>query len=183
MDLDEFWFGTTGILKDVLGEIPERIHTINCNWTIIGPSEDQLHPKSLRKELLFSSEGYSATKYITRVRNTDSIQLFVHNVETDAPQTQIIENERIKCYHYYCQSLDYWLQIKIPRGYVNTEDIRFNPYISTDLYERYSAPCTLPNTLLRDLLEAKEKTEALNRNADLCEDSHGQDNHTGRGAE
>jgi hypothetical protein len=149
-DIDEFWFGEHKLLKDALKDYSEDIHVIYRSWREFGPSEDGFQPKSLRKELIYRNPLETSPKFIFRTLKIPANCVWIHEIRDYPENYQIREKNNIQCHHYYCQSLEYWNTIKIPRGYVNGD---MSVYAEDGIFEKRSRPCIFLDTTLSDMVK------------------------------
>ena len=118
-DLDEFWYCSTQRLIDELSTISPEVKLISATWRIFGPSETSEHPKSLRKDLIYRKPNQTSPKYMFRTLAIDASKIDIHHVDYVFNDSEIITNPTtIHINHYVLQSLWYWVNIKIPRGYM-----------------------------------------------------------------
>lgn len=153
-DLDEFWFEKSGKkLTDLLEEY-DGIDVIYANWTVFGSSNKRDHPKNLRNELLLRRPrlgGHRSTKWICRLsalRHAD--QLHVHKIHRVDSSKTISDNVNLQINHYVTQSEYYFEKVKMSRGDVlNEQNDKIRDW---SYFENYNRPCTIRETLLRDLI-------------------------------
>jgi len=117
-DLDEFWYGRKTTIKSTLSIYPESVHLIMIGWYTFGPSTNDLHPESLRKELVYRREIKGSPKYMFRTMKINYMDIHAHNIDNISSENTIWENDNLQLNHYICQSREYWETIKIPRGYI-----------------------------------------------------------------
>jgi hypothetical protein len=153
-DGDEFWFGEHKLLKDALLEYPENVHVIYRCWREFGPSSDGFHPDSLRKELIYRNPDETSPKFIFRTQKIQPINVWIHEIRDYPEEFQLRETKNIHCHHYFCQSLEFWNSVKIPRG-CNDGDLTV--YATNNVFEKRAAQCTMIDTTLADLLKKFEE--------------------------
>jgi hypothetical protein len=147
VDLDEFWYWTKGTIRERLHLVPKTIDVLSVKWKIFGPSEDGFQPTSLRTELVYRQECLSSPKYAVRTHSIRPQQVDVHHVNDVDPDRIEIDTTTTFCNHYYCQSLEYWKTVKIPRGCVCGD---LSVYWDPVRWETNSNNCTVHDTELAD---------------------------------
>lgn len=156
-DLDEFWFCPDGrmVSTKLAEEQFAQTDVIYANWQLFGSSGLVDHPSSIRTALVHRSQGLSShlnTKYICRtsvLRSRGNIG--VHKVIGGDSARTISDNESFHLFHYPIQSLEFFKTVKMSRGDANSAGsdlVRDMNY-----FQRYDAPCTLPDRTLADLVE------------------------------
>jgi hypothetical protein len=115
-DLDEFWYCDSGMITELLGQIPESVKYISKGWRVFGPSEDGEHPKSLRKELMYRQPIESSPKYFFRTFAVTPDEIHDHHIDTHLDSSEQLSPSTLHCNHYVLQSFWYFTNIKIPRG-------------------------------------------------------------------
>ena len=148
-DIDEFWFGEHKLLKDALLDYSDDVHVIYRAWREFGPSADGFQPSSLRKELVYRNPEETSPKFIFRTMKISPECIWIHEIRDYPEEYQVIEKKNIHCHHYFCQSLEYWNTVKIPRGYVNGD---LSIYSEDGLFQRRSKPCTYLDKTLSDMI-------------------------------
>jgi hypothetical protein len=153
-DLDEFWYGEEKLLKDVLTEYPESVHVIYRTWRIFAPSEDGFQPMSLRKELVNRKPVETSPKFIFRTNSVNPENVWIHEVRNIPAEHEVRETTRLHCNHYYCQSLEYWNTVKIPRGHIMGDLYVYN---CMNMFYDNAEGCTLLDTTLADKVRKFEE--------------------------
>lgn len=114
-DLDEFFFGVDAPLDETLTAF-DRYAVINVPWSMFGTHLDR-HPHDIRTALTERAPAFHQLgKYIfqtAQLRRPGTIR--IHSVES--PKGPVItETRRIRLNHYPLQSVEYFTNVKIPRG-------------------------------------------------------------------
>jgi hypothetical protein len=157
-DIDEFWFGREKKMVEVLAEYPESTHVVYTQWHEFGPSADGFQPQSLRKELLYRNPKNTSPKFCFRTRQIPFSCVWIHEIRNYPAEHMITEHDKLHCNHYYCQSLEYWNSVKIPRGYVNGD---MSVYGRPGEFEERAAPCIMYDDLLAKQVEALEEGSGI----------------------
>jgi hypothetical protein len=153
-DLDEFWYGETKLLKDVLLDFRKSIHVVYTWWREFGPSEDGFQPSSLRKDLVYRNPQLRSPKFMFRTNQVDAENVWIHEVRNIPEETTHVENSILHCNHYFCQSLEYWRSVKIPRGCVMGD---LSVYSSMETFNSRAEPCTMLDTTLAEQVRKFEE--------------------------
>jgi hypothetical protein len=153
-DLDEYWFGQTDILQMVLSEYSDTVDVIYRQWREFGPSEDGFQPKSLRKELIYRNPEETSPKFIFRTLRIKPEQIWIHEIREHSEDYVIREKEKLHCHHYHCQSLEHYMTVRIPRGYVMGDLNVYSVNIDESFHKR-GATCTLKDINLADRVYAE----------------------------
>lgn len=157
-DLDEFWFRKDGgKLSDILDSY-EKTDVVYANWTNFGSNGLVEHPESLRQSLTLRAPDLSThfiTKWLCRsaaLKKQKNIE--IHKIAGVCSSRTISDNLRLQINHYPIQSVEYFQDVKMVRGDVNTprnEMVRDMAY-----FEKLDAPCIVEELLLSDMV-AKSK--------------------------
>ncbi len=148
VDLDEYWFGQSALLKDVLADYPDTIDVISRCWREFGPSEDGFQPESLRKELVYRNPVETSPKFAFRTLRVKPNQVWIHEIR-EHPEDRIhVETEKLHCHHYHCQSLEHYMSVRIPRGYA-MGDLSVYSLVDESFHKR-GALCTFQDTNLAE---------------------------------
>ncbi len=146
-DLDEFWFGQEKPMNEVLADYPETVHVVSRAWREFGPSEDGIHPPSLRNHLVYRNPTETSPKCCFRTLNIKPDQVYIHHIEGVSAENICYETTKLHIHHYFCRSIEYWTTIKIPRGYAMG---MMNIYAYESTWRERSTACTLLDTNLAD---------------------------------
>lgn len=122
-DLDEFWFGSSMKLADLL--LTETADVIVSPWRMFGSSGHIAHPPSIRKALIHAwpLSEQTQVKYIFRTHLIEAEQIFVHFLLLNNRRQRIrqrFDNEKYILNHYAIQSLEFFTRVKMTRGDVES---------------------------------------------------------------
>ncbi|MDB5658742.1 MAG: hypothetical protein JWS10_1357 [Cypionkella sp.] len=153
-DLDEFWFCPCG--ETIVEQLRDfrAYDVIYANWRNFGNNGVDKHPASIRQAFTLSAPTlyfHTERKYICRTSVVKSRQsLEIHAVTGARSERTVSDNERFNLNHYVVQSLEFFRDVKMTRG--NASSHSETSVRNMEYFQRFDAPCTMPNHLLADLV-------------------------------
>lgn len=125
-DLDEFFYG----LKSTISTILTKLHSydvIYCNWLMFGSDGLVEHPQDIRTSIVKRDSYFHPNKkYIFKPSSLfHSQQLFIHHIQPfNSYKTlrKVNGNPFIHLNHYPIQSKEYFENVKMQRGDVNSKN-------------------------------------------------------------
>ncbi len=153
-DLDEFWFFRHARKFKIVLRQYSVVDLVYTNWTMFGSGGFDRHSSSLRCDIVtkrpkIAAHAYSKWLVRTSAMNCDH-QFDIHKVWDIDARRVISDNVELQLNHYPIQSREYFAKIKMTRGdafKAANDQVRDWAY-----FDRYDAPCVIPDTGLRDLL-------------------------------
>jgi len=131
-DLDEFFYGLKTSISAMLPKFI-KYDVIYCNWLMFGSSGLIDHPLDIRTSLINRDSGFHPNKkYIFKPASlASSSQIFIHHIQETNHNTnnynynkhliKLNGNPFIHLNHYPIQSKQYFENVKMRRGDVNSE--------------------------------------------------------------
>ncbi|MDB5657519.1 MAG: hypothetical protein JWS10_134 [Cypionkella sp.] len=153
-DLDEFWFCPSG--ETIVKQLTDfgAYDVIYANWRNFGNDGVDKHPASIRQGFTLSAPSlyfHTERKYICRTSAVRSRQtLEIHAVTGARSERTVSDNERFNLNHYVVQSLQFFRDVKMTRG--NASSHSETSVRNMEYFQKFNAPCTMPNHLLADLV-------------------------------
>ena len=151
-DLDEFFFG----LKLKICNILPKLHNYDilyCNWLMFGSDGLIDHPNDIRTAIIFRNPNYHENKkYIFQTKNINASQILIHHIEpANKFYKKLFINNLIHLNHYPIQSLNYFKQVKMTRGDVDT--FKSDKIRDLNYFKEYDKNNTIPDDYLKKLIE------------------------------
>ncbi|MGC4044234.1 MAG: glycosyltransferase family 2 protein [Armatimonas sp.] len=153
-DMDEFWFSPSGSLKTAIDSVSRDADLIYANWLIFGSSGHVEHPESIRKGFLLRDPQptrHCNTKWICRTRCIRTrYALGIHKIRWVDSRRVVTDNENFRLNHYMIQSLQYFEEVKMPRGSCRTKTL--DAFRNRDYFRQVDSLATYEDRTLSDML-------------------------------
>ena len=139
-DLDEFFYSYPKKLIDTINDF-NKYDVVYSNWKMFGSDGLIDHPEDIRTSIINREPELNENKkYIFKPSRVKIEDIHIHKV--DNIKNQITENKKIQLNHYPIQSLQYFKEVKMSRGDVNSlkhENVRdmnyFNKYDKNTIFK------------------------------------------------
>ena len=158
-DLDEFFFGTTTKLVNVLENEFDNYDVIYTHSFFYGSDNLINHPKDIRTSIVHRThDTINGIKYIFKPSTiNNSSEIWIHwlvepgTLQKKSGQNETFHDTNFRLNHYICQSLEYFQNVKMTRGDVNNihnENIR-----NMDTYYYYEKEAIIKDDILKQIIE------------------------------
>ena len=147
-DIDEFFFGLEAPLVDIIDQY-DKYDSVKSQWYMFGSNGKDKHPDDIRLELTTRQKDLPVTtKYIFKpsiLKNIEDIEL--HSLKGE--YNNIIENDKIRIYHYPIQSREFFEKIKMSRGDASSSG--YDSFRDWNYFDKYNEGTDFVDVTLRDI--------------------------------
>jgi FkbM family methyltransferase len=158
-DLDEFFFGTNKKLINALTDDFDTYDVIYTHSFFYGSDNLIDHPKDIRTSIVNRTDDViNGIKYIFKPSSiNDSSEIWIHwlvhpgTLQKKPGQNETFTDTKIRLNHYIIQSLEYFKNVKMPRGDVSileNENIR-----TMDVFYYYEKNAIIKDDILKQIIE------------------------------
>lgn len=140
-DADEYIYNKTPkkTIASYLNTLDNSINSVTLSWKMFGSSGLKIQPDSIRKKFLWRKKDYDPNdknvKNIVRTMHTDSLEIHEH-IHKDTDKIYNIRNPSELALNHYCiMSEEYFKEVKMSRGDVNTD--KFETIRDMSYFEKY----------------------------------------------
>jgi len=158
-DLDEFFFGTSTKLINVLENEYDNYDVIYTHSFFYGSDNLINQPKDIRTSIVYRTDDtVNGIKYIFKPSCiNNSSEIWIHwlvepgTFQKKSGQNETFHDTNFRLNHYICQSLEYFQNVKMTRGDVSVNE---NEYIRTmDTYYYYEKTAIIKDDILKQIIE------------------------------
>lgn len=151
-DLDEFFYGLKLNIRNIILKL-NNYDILYCNWLMFGSDGLIDHPEDIRTAIVYRNPKFHKNKkYIFQTKNINSSQILIHHIEpANKYYKQLIANNILHLNHYPIQSLNYFKQVKMTRGDVDT--IRSDKIRDINYFNEYDKNNSTKDDYLKKIVE------------------------------
>jgi len=158
-DLDEFFFGTTTKLVNVLENEFDNYDVIYTHSFFYGSDNLINHPKDIRTSIVHRThDTINGIKYIFKPSTiNNSSEIWIHwlvepgTLQKKSGQNETFHDTNFRLNHYICQSLEYFQNVKMTRGDVSVSE---NEFIRTmEVFNHYEKTAVIKDDILKQIIE------------------------------
>jgi len=135
-DADEFIYNIreNNTILSYINRLDDSVNSIELPWKLFGSSGHKIQPKSIRTSFIWRQKDDDKDfKNIVRTKNTTALE--IHEHEHTKNSYKIINPYELKLNHYAIMSEEYFKEIKMSRGDVNTD--KFETIRDMTYFEKY----------------------------------------------